>query len=141
SNMDIPKLFRMIPNSYIKAAVSEDPNGEVSEEDADVAVIYGEWCAGSIQKGVAISGLPKMFVIFSIKYRGVWLADDIVQTVKMPEHKIYNMLDYTCHDIEIDFQNPEIAQAALEEECQKVENECPLGKAFGNIGVGEGRVY
>lgn len=141
SNMDIPKLFRMIPTSDIRAEVSDDPNGEVSPEDHDVAVIYGEWCAGNIQKGVAITGLPKMLVIFSIKYRGVWLPDDVVKTVKMPEHMIFNMLDYPSHDIEIDFQNPELSQAALVEECIKVENECPLGKAFGQIGVGEGRVY
>lgn len=31
------------------------------------AVIYGEWCGGSIQKGVALSGLPKMFVVFAMK--------------------------------------------------------------------------
>jgi hypothetical protein len=141
SGINIPKLFAMIPKSDAFAEVSDDPNGEVGEEDKNVAVIYGEFCAGNIQKGVAITGLPKMFVIFSIKYRGIWLSDEVVKTVKMPEQNIFNMLDYDAHDIEIDFQNPELSQAALVEECIKVENECPLGKAFGKTGVGEGRVY
>ena len=30
----------------------------------DYCAIYGEWCGGNIQKGVAINGLNKMFVIF-----------------------------------------------------------------------------
>lgn len=35
-------------------------------EQGETIVIYGEWCGGNIQKGVAISGLPKMFVIFKV---------------------------------------------------------------------------
>ena len=29
--------------------------------------VFGEWCGGNIQTGVAITGLEKMFVIFAIK--------------------------------------------------------------------------
>ena len=29
-------------------------------------VIYGEWCGGNIQKGVSISGLDKMFIVFGV---------------------------------------------------------------------------
>ena len=32
--------------------------------DANHAIIYGEWCGGNIQSGVALTGLDKMFVIF-----------------------------------------------------------------------------
>ena len=38
----------------------------------DHCVIYGEWCGGSIQKGVAINGLPKMFVIFAVKIDNIY---------------------------------------------------------------------
>ena len=41
------------------AAVGED----------DYLGIYGEWCGEQIQKGVALTGLPKMFVIFGIRVK------------------------------------------------------------------------
>lgn len=40
-------------------------------------VIFGEWCGGNIQKNVAISGLPKMFVIFKVRVR-----EEIVKTTE-----------------------------------------------------------
>ena len=33
----------------------------------EVVKIYGEWCGGNIQKGIALNGLDKMFVIFAIR--------------------------------------------------------------------------
>ncbi len=38
----------------------------------DYFAIYGEWCGGGIQKGVAINGLPKMFVIFGLRIDDIW---------------------------------------------------------------------
>jgi len=35
--------------------------------DNDKFIIYGEWCGGSIQKGMGINKLEKMFVIFAMK--------------------------------------------------------------------------
>ena len=40
--------------------------------EQDEFTIYGEWCGEGIQKGVGITGLPKMFVIFALKINGVW---------------------------------------------------------------------
>lgn len=31
------------------------------------AVLYGEWCGGGIKKGMAITGLPRMWVLFAVK--------------------------------------------------------------------------
>ena len=49
-------------------------------------IVYSEWCGKGIQKGVAISELDKMNVIFNIKLlsaipesKNVWLSDDIVK--------------------------------------------------------------
>ena len=55
SGLDLSKLFQGIPFE-------------------DYIVIYGEWCGGNIQKGVAITGLPKMFVIFDVVVDGVFLT-------------------------------------------------------------------
>ena len=38
----------------------------VPHNDDEKVYIFGEWCGGSVQKGVALQKLPKMFVIFAI---------------------------------------------------------------------------
>lgn len=46
--------------------------------------IYGEWCGGNIQKGVGLSHLPKMFVIFAVRFSEdaestKWVIGDILK--------------------------------------------------------------
>ena len=118
--------------------------------DADYITIFGEWAGGNIQKSVAISGLPKMFVIFAVKLsyepneEGVAIRDNYFYTdeetkhLKNPETRIYNILDFENYSIDIDFENPHLAQNKLIELTLAVEEQCPVGKFFGNIGVGEG---
>jgi len=96
----------------------------------EVIRVYGEWCGGNIQKGVALNGLDKMFVIFAIKVDNVWLDDDKLSRIKLSEGRIYNVLDYTSYRISIDFNNPEQSTNELVELTNKVEAECPVGKAF-----------
>lgn len=114
-------------------------------------VIYGEWCGANIQKGVGISGLPKMFVIFALRinfkedsgYQSVWLpvkgfpVDELVT----PESKIFNVYDFGHYEVEIDFNHPELSQQKLIEMTEEVEALCPAGKFFGNEGIGEGIVW
>ena len=107
----------------------------------EVIRVYGEWCGGNIQKGVALNGLDKMFVIFAIKVDNVWINDEQLATIKLPEKRIYNILDYPSYTITIDFNNPEQSTNQLVELTNKVEAECPVGKAFGNDGIGEGIVW
>lgn len=39
--------------------------------------IYGEWCGGNIQKGVALNQLPKMFVVFGyVDHSENWIDSD-----------------------------------------------------------------
>lgn len=116
--------------------------------DADYITIFGEWAGGNIQKGVAINGLPKMFVIFAVKLSydeeaktNYFLTNEETKHLKNPDAKIYNVLDFENYTIEIDFENPHMAQNKLIELTQAVEDECPVGKAFGNIGTGEGIVW
>lgn len=101
-------------------------------------VVYGEWCGGSIQKGVAISGLPKMFIIFAIKINNQWVD---TANVSCPEASIYNIKDYLGYTIDIDFEHPELVQNRLAELTAEVEACCPIGKAHGKEGVGEGIVW
>jgi len=108
-------------------------------------VLYGEWCGKGIQKGVAINQLPKMFVVFGLKVKpfnvdeaSYWVD---CKRIKEPSIQVYNIYDYKTWEIEIDFNEPGKALEEMMNYVQDVENECPVGKAFGVSGIGEGIVW
>ena len=105
----------------------------------DYVAVYGEWCGGNIQKGVAINGLAKMFIIFGIKIYDVWI--ELPADFQDNENKIYNILQFPTYEMDIDFNNPELSQNKLIELTMAVEEECPVGKFFGVSGIGEGIVW
>jgi hypothetical protein len=108
--------------------------------------IYGEWCGGSIQKGVALNQLPKMFVVFGVKLMtfdgeestGTWLDHS---SIKDETIRCYNIEQFPTYEIEIDFENPSLSQNKLIDMTIAVEDECPVGKHFGVSGIGEGIVF
>lgn len=102
--------------------------------------VYGEWCGGNIQKGVAITGLPKMFVIFAIKVNGDWISMDTTKLV-YPEASIYSIEQFDDYVLTIDFEQPETAQNILASMTERVEASCPVGRHFGQEGIGEGIVW
>lgn len=104
----------------------------------DYAAIYGEWCGKSIQKGVAVSELPKMFVVFACKVDDEWVD---CSGIKDRDNGIFNVNDFKKWEISIDFNHPELSQNTLIDITEAVERECPVGFAFGVIGVGEGVVW
>lgn len=114
--------------------IFKDINGQV-------VGIFGEWCGQGIQKGIAISQLSKMFVVFAAQSDGVFLDRDQLAKIKWPDVKVYNIYDYPTYRIIIDFAHPEYAQNTLADITLQVEQECPVGKAFGVSGVGEGVVW
>lgn len=106
-------------------------------EFEDHIAVYGEWCGQGIQTGVAVSQLPRMFVVFAYKIDGMWfdhLRSD-------PDQQIYSIDDFDSWVMNIDFNNPEAVQNQLIELTEKVESECPVGKRFGVSGIGEGIVW
>lgn len=118
--------------------------------DPDIAkvAVFGEWCGKGIQKGVAISELDKMFVIFAVK---VVLKDGTTEWVSTStepaaapgsvEIRIHDIEEFPTYEIDIDFNHPELAQNKMIEITEEVEKECPVGKAFGVSGIGEGVVW
>ena len=107
--------------------------------------IYGEWAGGTIQKNVAISGLPKMFLVFAIRLSNLddegnpkseWYFDNI--EVPKNDTACWSIETFGKYIIQIDFNNPELAQNLLVERTEAVEAQCPIGKYFGNEGMGEG---
>jgi hypothetical protein len=101
-------------------------------------VVFGEWCGGSIQKGVALNQLPKMFVIFKVLADGQWFH---APALSWPENRIFNIRQFPTFEVEIDFENPQHIQNKLIEITEAVEAECPVGKTFHVSGIGEGVVW
>ena len=113
--------------------------------------IYGEWCGQGIQSGVAISELPRMFVIFAI--RSItdegdfwWMGEELNEwkldlAPLLMQEDIKLVTDFGVYKVSVNTTEPQFAQAALTELTDKVEAECPVGKAFGVSGIGEGIVW
>jgi hypothetical protein len=121
----------------------------------DVAIFF-EWSGGNIQKGVAISQLPKMAIIIGIalvdgegqkNYLTRNQVEEVVRgLVERPNGEvpltscIYSIYDFPTYQFTIDFEQPHLSQNELNAVMLAVEGECPVGKAFGVSGIGEGIV-
>lgn len=134
--------------------ISEKENVDL---DTNTITIYSEWAGNGIQKGVAVNGIPKSMFIFGVKVSPFASVDENVDNgdinnkapkaywvdysyLKAPESKIYNIDDFGTFEIDIDFNRPDLAQNKIIEMTMEVEKECPVGKAFGISGIGEGCV-
>lgn len=114
-------------------------------DDSRYVTVWGEWCGGNIQKGVAINGLDKMFVVFAVssnkdKSAFKWHSN-LVPVFNIPSISLYNIEMFETFDVTVDFGNPHIAQNKFVEYTMRVEEECPVGKFFGVSGIGEGIVW
>ena len=126
--------------------------------------IYGEWCGKGIMKGVAINQLDKMFVIFGLRVINDvgetpvmrWFnCDELLILTGELQHpngdgvmeldhtkpRIFCIESFQTWQVDVDFSKPELAQNELSAITVAVEAECPVGKAFGVSGVGEGVVW
>lgn len=117
---------------------------ELYKEDYIIS-LYGEWCGGSIQKGVALNQLSKKFVLFAVKYTNKKEHEDhfYIKPIVTPpaEIDVYNIWDFKTWEIDIDFSNPAHAQNQIVDWVLSVEKECPFSKEFGVSGIGEGIVF
>jgi hypothetical protein len=107
--------------------------------------IFGEWVGKGIQNKVSISKLDKSFFIFGVKISpfnletpAYWIDFSYLRS---KEDNIFNILDFKTFEIDIDFNKPEDSLEILEKLTKEVEDECPVGKEFGIIGLGEGIVW
>lgn len=109
------------------------------------ATLYGEWCGGNIQKGVALCELEKMFVVFACKVEHPdgpkWVDLSGGPPRDKGEHRIYSIYDFPTYKITIDFNTPAAAQNEMISITEAVEAECPVAKQLGVSGIGEGVVW
>ena len=116
--------------------------------------VYGEWCGGSIVKSIALSKLPKHFVLFGIRLydstqdadhnRQGLLPPSLVEQLKDPTGTIKSIWDFPYKELTLPFGDPDaLAQAVAQMETwtEEAATLCPYGKAHGIEGVGEGWVW
>lgn len=122
--------------------------------DQAILSIFGEWCGGNIQKGVALAELPKMFVVFGITVSSGtndygetlhrWFTKqqliDTMNAVELPA-TIKCILNFSTWKMAIDFASPELVQNQLGDITIAVEERCPVAATLGVNGVGEGVVW
>ena len=111
--------------------------------------VYGEICGANIQKGVGITGLDRMFVIFAAKEEideenANWLQVNPEVIKEFNQYGIYHIEQFpnSTYEVVVDFANPELASIEFEKLTLKIEAECPVAKHFGvESGTGEGLVW
>lgn len=120
---------------------------------AHEVTVYGEWIGAGIQKGVAISNLPRQFVVFGISltnpdgeliYEPLRTRAQITTEDQVDEFNtagIYFIDQVPTYKITIDFNNLEESAAVITDLTYQVEENCPWGVYHGVHGVGEGIVW
>ena len=104
------------------------PNFMCGEEIA----LFGEWCGAGIQKGVGISQVEKMFVIFAVKIDDEWVDNekwrkDLGAFFSLSKkYRIFNIYDFPIHKLSIDFNAPELSINELGVLTKQVEERCPV---------------
>lgn len=116
--------------------------------------VYGEWCGPKVNSKTAIGQLSERLVVFDVLAQfndesETWLSVEALsstwrQMAAEGERKgfpVYFVSDYFGLYEAIDFNHPEQALDALERYTLDVEALCPVAKAMGKEGLGEGLVW
>lgn len=123
--------------SWLEAQLEKHP-------EADTVILFGEFAGANIQKGVALVNIEKTFFPFALAVSkgspdNVSFIRD-AELLHYPPMNIQSIESFGYEDFEIDFNEANIAQQKLIEEVDKIDKECPVGKALGVEGHGEGVV-
>lgn len=154
-----PEIKQLLTAFAAKAESAYFGSRDYVERYPVSVAVYGEWCGGNIQNGVALNKLDKMFVIFAVRLinredeqRSLWLMPWDIEAAwdpmwpadrqfPHPSIPVYLSEQFTTWQIDIDFADPAAAQNEMVRITNEVEARCPVGAAFGFEGVGEGVVW
>ena len=124
--------------------------------------VFGEWCGGNIQKGVGISKLPKMFVVFGVgvatqeqteggeeHFNIAWweLTPELRElfTAELRNFQFHFSTDFETFFVDVDCEVPALQQNEFAKLTLAVEEECPVAKQLlpdsEEILIGEGIVW
>lgn len=119
-----------------------DMHASLGLSDDVQLTMFGEWAGAGVQKSVAISELPKGFYMFDIRS-----FDRVTEEYKWLEYQpvrstfFKNIEEFPTYTVEVDFNDPSGAQNEFVDITNKIEDECPVAKALGESGLGEGAVW
>ena len=141
-NMGFAAFVASIPFAELLAWVEGALGGAAWTE----AVVAGEFCGGNLQKGVALSQLPRMFVVFGVRLDGRWLDMDALAPLPLEleaegRSRVYDIRRCPAFEVRFDPADPDAALPRLQALTDAVERECPFAKTFGVSGTGEGVVW
>lgn len=111
-------------------------------EQADAPChLFGEFAGQGVQKGVAVSSVPKFFAIFAVCVDGRFLDLALFPDLRDDSSRIFNVLDFGTWALEVPFDAPLSVSEAIEALTAAVAQSCPAGKQLGVVGPGEGLVW
>lgn len=113
-----------------------------SIQDAKI-IVFGEWCGGAIQKGVALNQLPKMFVVFGMKLAFEDGTSEWVDTsyFENAEINVFSVARGPFYEIDVDLNRPDKAIGQMTAWVDEIDSACPFAMSFGVEGHGEGLVF
>lgn len=126
-------------NSFKNIAKQIIVQNDIRINANDTIAIFGEWVGPGIQKGVAISSIPnRKFFLFSVKLNEKYVDISKCHFVYQDIHNIYN---YEIFKLMVDNTKLQELKNEIETLVLYVEESCPVAKAFGVNGIGEGIVW
>lgn len=116
--------------------------------------VFGEWCGPQVNGKTGIGKLPLRWVIFSVlatdaEGEETWLDVEPVARAWAVTHlnensagpQLHFITDFPQFSAEIDFNDPGACLDTLERLTLEVEEACPVARALGGDGIGEGIVW
>lgn len=129
----ILKLRDQILERYRKLNGGQEAKGDV--------VIAGEWCGTGIQKKVALTAVPRLFAIISIKINDSWMPDWEYGDICNEEARFFHISKAGFFTETLYFHNVAASEKTITQITDAIDKECPFGKALGVSGRGEGVVW
>lgn len=135
-------------------------------ESCDAVAIFGEWAGDNIQAGVAVSGMSKRFIIFSVQkitknpdfgkatedgkvdeqqyFREFVPLDLETQATLKLSHDCHLSHEFGTFKLPVDFSDPAEAMETLNKITLEIEQNCPVGAILNPKSentIGEGLVW
>ena len=109
-----------------------------NNENPESVVVYGEFCGENIQSNVALTQLPKMFVIFGVLVDDEWIN---ISSLECEVEGVYSIEEFPTYSVIVDCNKPENVQNEIVNLVESVESRCPVAHVLGADGIGEGIVW
>ena len=104
--------------------------------------VFGEFAGQGIQKGMAVSAIPKFFVIFAVCREGDFMdLSNLGHDFHDHSQNIYNVFDFGQWTLTLKRSNMNASDDIIKEITAEICAECPAGRFLGASGNGEGIVW